>query len=133
LRLARVNKSAKAADRYCKSSADRFAKRDVQYAVARDRNDAMPRWNRRRSGQARKGFGNVEMPGAKGAAIETFRGTGDVPGNEGVGEHVRTRFHSGFGPGEIAKQRFRTERRKPVSSAGPVLKERALSKFDPAV
>jgi hypothetical protein len=65
----------------------------------------------------------------KGAAI----GMRDVPGNEGVGEHVRTRSQSGFGPGEIAEQRFRTERRKPVSSAGPVLKERALSKFDPAV
>ena len=42
--------------------------------------------------------------------------------NEGVGEHVRTRFH--FGPKaarEIAEpfEENRTERRKLVSSAGP--------------
>jgi hypothetical protein len=88
-----------------------------------------PRRNRGRSAHHVRDFERSKTPGAKGAAI----GTGDVPVNEGVGEHVRTRFHSGFGPGEIAEQRFRTERRKPVSSAGPVLKERALSKFDPAV
>jgi hypothetical protein len=70
-----------------------------------------------------------EMPGAEGAAI----GTECVPGNEGVGEHVKTRFRPGFGPGEIAEQRFRTERRKLVSSAGPVLEKRTLPKVDPAV
>jgi len=64
---------------------------------------------------------------------ETLRGTGGVPGNEGVGEHVRTRSQSGFGPGEIAEQRFRTERRKLVSPAGPVLEKRTLPKVDPAV
>jgi hypothetical protein len=41
-------------------------------------------------------------------------------GNEGVGEHVRTRFQPGLRPGEIANHKIRTERRKPVSSAGPV-------------
>jgi hypothetical protein len=40
----------------------------------------------------------------------------------------------GFGPGEIAElKETRTERRKPVSSAGPALKEQALPKYDPAV
>jgi hypothetical protein len=48
--------------------------------------------------------------------------------NEGVGEHVRTRFHFGaLDPGEIAElKEIRTERRKPVSSAGPIL-QRASS------
>lgn len=48
-----------------------------------------------------------QMPG--GAAIETkrfgngmFRGTNTPQGNEGVGEHVRTRFRAGRWPGEIA-------------------------------
>jgi hypothetical protein len=40
-------------------------------------------------------------------------------GNEGVGEHVRTKFQPGLGPREIADRRIRTERRKPVSSARP--------------
>ena len=89
------------------------------------------------------------MPGAGGAAIgtqgapgerrafggrEAFRGTRSVPGNEGVGEHVRARFQPGFGPGEIAEQRFRTERRKLVSSAGPVwkseLSRKSIQPFD---
>jgi len=70
-----------------------------------------------------------KRPASKGAAV----GTEAVPGNEGVGEHVRTRFQSGFGPGEIAEQRLRTERRKPVSSAGPVLGKRTRPKVDPAV
>ena len=82
-----------------------------------------------------------KRPASKGAAIGTeavpgnegVPGNGGVPGNEGVGEHVRTRFQSGFGPGEIAEQRFRTERRKLVSSAGPVLEKRTLPKVDPAV
>src|SRR6478609_8084965 len=76
-----------------------------------------------------------KRPASKGAAIGTqaVPGNGGVPGNEGVGEHVRTRFQSGFGPGEIAEQRFRTERRKPVSSAGPVLGKRTRPKVDPAV
>jgi hypothetical protein len=47
-----------------------------------------------------KGFGKITAPDAGGAAV----GTG-VPGNEGVGEHVRARFQPGFGPGEIAEQR----------------------------
>jgi hypothetical protein len=49
----------------------------------------------------------AQMPG--GAAIETiglgsgsFRGKNTPGGNEGVGEHVRTRFRAGRGPGEIA-------------------------------
>jgi hypothetical protein len=62
--------------------------------------------------------------------------------NEGVGEHVRTRFHlklktnGGFEPaGEIADHEIRTERRKPVSSAGPVFEranslERTIQPFD---
>jgi len=62
--------------------------------------------------------------------------------NEGVGEHVRTRFHlklktnRGFGTaGEIADHEIRTERRKPVSSAGPVFEranslERTIQPFD---
>jgi hypothetical protein len=61
--------------------------------------------------------------------------------NEGVGEHVRTRFHFGaLGPVKLRGKDTRTERRKPVPSAGPVLKERTLlleertlPKFDPAV
>src|SRR4029079_14705090 len=82
-----------------------------------------------------------KRPASKGAAIgresvpgnEGVPGSGGVPGNEGVGEHVRTRFQSGFGPGEIAEQRFRTERRKPVSLPGQVLEERTSPKVDPAV
>ncbi len=48
-------------------------------------------------------------------------------GNEGVGEHVRTRFHAGL----LAPLKLRVVRipapneEKLVSSAGPVLKERA--------
>ena len=62
-----------------------------------------------------------------------FRGTNRPRGNEGVGEHVRTRFHIGLGPVKLRVVKdTRTERRKPVSSAGPVLKE-ALPKCDPAV
>jgi len=44
--------------------------------------------------------------------------------NEGVGEHVRTRFHVGPKAAcEIAElyEETRTERRKLVSSAGPIL------------
>jgi hypothetical protein len=51
---------------------------------------------------------------------------GHVPGwwNEGVGEHVRTRFRPGLGPGEIAEPvGIRNERRKLVSSAGPVFEK----------
>src|SRR2546428_4760250 len=55
-------------------------------------------------------------------------GNEDVPGgNEGVGEHVRTRFHAGL----LAPLKLRVVRipapneEKLVSSAGPVLKERA--------
>ena len=55
--------------------------------------------------------------------------------NEGVGEHVRTRFHFGaFAPVKLrTPQEIRTERRKPVSSAGSVWEELALPKCDPAV
>ena len=64
-----------------------------------------------------------------------------VPGNEGVGEHVRTRFHAGL----LALLKLRVVRipapneEKLVSSAGPALKERAsfertlFAKYDPAV
>jgi hypothetical protein len=67
----------------------------------------------------------------------TFRGTKAFPGergrpwgNEGVGEHVRTRFHAGL----LALLKLRVVRipapneEKLVSSAGPVLKERASFK-----
>jgi len=85
---------------------------------------ANARQDQRRSEQGSKDLEGSKAPGVKKARQserKPFRGTGGVPGNEGVGEHVRTRFQSGFGPGEIAEQRFRTERRKPVSSAGPAL------------
>jgi len=108
---------------------DSPGKRRLMRRRARDRTDAMPRRNRRQSEQASIGIWKYRGAGARDAAV----GTGDVPGNEGVGEHVRTRFQPGFGPGEIAEQRFRTERRKPVSSAGPVLEKRTLPKVDPAV
>jgi len=40
--------------------------------------------------------------------------------NEGVGEHVRTRSHGqSCGPWNCRPQAICTERRKPVSSAGP--------------
>ncbi len=61
-------------------------------------------------------------------------------GNEGVGEHVRTRFHLGERPPvKLRTTAIRTERRKPVSPAGPVskcqlfIRERTLRKVDPAV
>jgi len=58
-----------------------------------------------------------------------------VPGNEGVGEHVRTRSHSGLWPrwncGSLGETR--TERRKLVSSAGSVRRSELLTKDDPAV
>ena len=80
-------------------------------------------------------YRSAGRPRARQSELKPFRGTGDVPGNarrprgnEGVGEHVRTRFQSGLGPGEIAEQRFRTERRKPVSSAGPVWKSEPFRK-----
>ena len=104
--------------------------RRKQHAVAHDRDLRQPGAQAAGGrGQASKGFGKIEVPGTRGAAI----GTVAVPGNEGVGEHVRTRFQQGFGPGEIAEQRFRTERRNLVSSAGPVLEKRTLPKVDPAV
>jgi len=57
------------------------------------------------------------------------RNAGNAPasGNEGVGEHVRTRFHfDREATREIAEpeNRSRTERRKLVSSAGPDFGER---------
>ena len=84
-----------------------------------------------------QGWREVKMPGTVGSGRERSV----VPGakcrsvNEGVGEHVRTRSHlRALGPGEIADPKIRTERRKLVSSAGPVF-ERASSfeKCDPAV
>jgi hypothetical protein len=70
-------------------------------------------------------FGKSTTPGAGGAGRW----------NEGVGEHVRTRFHFGaFAPVKLrTPQEIRTERRKPVSSAGSVWEELALPKCDPAV
>ena len=61
---------------------------------------------------------------------------GAIPGswNEGVGEHVRTRSRpmADEALGETAERRpLRTERRKTVSSAVPILKPRGSS--DPAV
>jgi hypothetical protein len=75
--------------------------------------------------------GEIKAPGAGGAG----HGSESVPGNEGVGEHVRTRFRSGLeGPVKLRiSEKIRTERRKPVSSAGPALKERTPSRYDPAV
>src|SRR5260370_38981330 len=58
----------------------------------------------------------MEILGNQSAGISSS-GTG----NEGVGEHVRTRFHLGFGsPVKLRTSEIRTERRKLVSSAGPV-------------
>jgi len=93
--------------------------------------------------------GQTQLPAARCAAgrqINNIRGLGSsVRGaslvaaqkNEGVGEHVRTRFHLGAlrPPGEIADHEIRTERRKLVSSAGPVSKkanslERTIQPFD---
>jgi hypothetical protein len=56
--------------------------------------------------------------------------------NEGVGEHVRTRFHfDREATREIAEpeNRSRTERRKLVSSAGPGFSERTREENDPTV
>jgi len=48
-------------------------------------------------------------------------------GNEGVGEHVRTRFHLGIrSPVKLRTSEIRTERRKLVSSAGPVFEKSEL-------
>ena len=52
--------------------------------------------------------------------------------NEGVGEHVRTRFHRPSGNWAVGPVKLRTavgirtERRKPVSSAGPAFDGREL-------
>jgi hypothetical protein len=81
LRLARVNKCAKAADRYCKSSADRFAKRDVQYAVAHDHDDAMPDGTGGDQDRRVKDLEMLKCPAPKARLSkrsgeqETFRGT----------------------------------------------------------
>jgi hypothetical protein len=88
------------------------------------------------AGRSKRGLGDIPENQRSGNGV--FQGNripenGAVPGNEGVGEHVRTRFQSGLWPGEIADRKIRTERRKPVSSAGPFLRERTLSKNDPAV
>src|SRR6266567_7290772 len=81
-------------------------------------------------------FGKLKAPGAKSAGCrnEGAPGSEGVPGNEGVGEHVRTRFHFGaFAPVKLrTPEEIRTERRKPVSSAGSVWEELALPKCDPA-
>jgi hypothetical protein len=69
------------------------------------------------------GFGKSDAPGINSSGT----------GNEGVGEHVRTRFHLGFKiAGEIADREIRTERRKLISSAGPVFEliERSIQPFD---
>ena len=67
-------------------------------------------------------------------------GNGDIPGNEGVGEHVRTRFHAG--PQAQPKLRIvkdtRTERRKTcffcrTGFEGAKLWKQRSSKYDPAV
>src|SRR5229473_1449901 len=56
--------------------------------------------------------------------------------NEGVGEHVRTRFHLGIrSPVKLRTLKIRTERRKLVSSAGPVFEksepfENTIQPFD---
>jgi hypothetical protein len=42
-------------------------------------------------------------------------------------------FTEGFEPGEIADHWIRTERRKPVSSAGTIFSERTPRNRDPAV
>jgi hypothetical protein len=69
------------------------------------------------------GFGKSDAPGINSSGA----------GNEGVGEHVRTRFHLGLKiAGEIADRKIRTERRKLISSAGPVFEliERSIQPFD---
>jgi hypothetical protein len=72
-----------------------------------------------------KGVWEITAPGCHGWA---------GLGNEGVGEHVRTRFHLGLKTaGEIADLEIRTERRKLVSSAGPAFLRANSSKYDPAV
>jgi hypothetical protein len=78
--------------------------------------------------------GNEVVPGTR-----AFRER-ELSGNEGVGEHVRTRFHGrAFGPVKLRVVRIPApNEEKLVSSAGPVLKERsfrknALPKYDPAV
>ena len=78
-------------------------------------------------------LGNEVLQEMKRSGKRSAPGNQSVPGNEGVGEHVRTRFQSGLWPGEIADRKIRTERRKPVSSAGPFLRERTLSNNDPTV
>ena len=77
--------------------------------------------------------GNGALQGNEVPENGAVSGNEGASGNEGVGEHVRTRFQSGLWPGAIADRKIRTERRKPVSSAGPFLRERTLSKNDPAV
>ncbi|HSP63083.1 MAG TPA: hypothetical protein VLQ90_08895 [Pyrinomonadaceae bacterium] len=49
--------------------------------------------------------------------------------NEGVGEHVRIRFHADKTVGEIADLKIRTVRRKTVSSAGSVFDGASPSKL----
>jgi hypothetical protein len=69
--------------------------------------------------------------------------TGRPALNEGVGEHVRTRFQSGckdakalealepLNPPKLRTLGTRTERRKCISSAGPAFEKIAL--FEPTI
>jgi hypothetical protein len=81
-----------------------------------------PRWATAANGQKR--FGKIKRR-------RQLRGNW----NEGVGEHVRTRFHLGaLDPREIAElKRSAPSEETDASSAGPVSKERTLLKYDPAV
>ena len=78
------------------------------------------------------GFGGDRKHRVLGAAREPGRHSV----NEGVGEHVRTRFHLGKrSPVKLRTLEIRTERRKLVSSAGPVFEranspERSIQPFD---
>ena len=67
-------------------------------------------------------------------APQARRSERNVPGNEGVGEHVRTRFQPGFGPGEIAEQRIPHRTKKTCFFCRTGFGKSELSrKYDPAV
>src|SRR4249919_115910 len=78
------------------------------------------------------GSENQLVPGKRPSRERSLPGIERVPGDAGVRGTRASANTSGpdftvtFWPGEIAEQKLRTERRKPVSSAGSILKERTL-------
>jgi hypothetical protein len=69
----------------------------------------------------------------RGFGIGTPEAIGNRHGTRASANTSGPDFDRGLGPCEIADLKIRTERRKPVSSAGPVFKRANSSNSDPAV